>query len=60
VAEFDLSAIHAVRAYVKRPEDLDSVRTVLEKEIRSERIVYLWDEICRPGLLVEVEGIAGD
>ncbi|AKT37830.1 hypothetical protein [Chondromyces crocatus] len=55
---FDLGRFHSVRAYVKHPEDLPEAQRALERHIPPEHIIYLWDDICRPGLLLEVEGIA--
>ena len=46
------------KAYVRDPESLDVIRArVLERLRPSDRIVFLHAELCRPELLVEVEGI---
>lgn len=57
-AEFALRQFHSVRAYVKHTSDLPAIRRELERYISPNEIIYLKDDICRPGLLLEVEGIA--
>jgi chorismate lyase / 3-hydroxybenzoate synthase len=56
---FGLWQLHSVRAYVKRREDLGRVKQEIERHVIAEHIIYLLNDICRPGLLLEVEGIAG-
>jgi len=56
------SALHRLRdlrAYVARPDDAQTIRTVLETRCaRAERIELAIARVCRPELLVEIEGVA--
>jgi len=45
------------RVYVKKPEDYLKVKTTCEKYIKDVQAIYLKADICRPELLVEVEGV---
>jgi chorismate lyase / 3-hydroxybenzoate synthase len=48
-----------VRVYVRRPEDLNTIRSVLAERLGSEhQAIYLHADICRSDLDVEIEGIA--
>ncbi|MBA7529000.1 hypothetical protein ES705_21192 [subsurface metagenome] len=46
-----------VRSYVKHKKDIDIVKRLCEKHIRSECFQYLISDICRDNLLVEIEGL---
>jgi enamine deaminase RidA (YjgF/YER057c/UK114 family) len=46
------------RVYVKRPEDYHRVRAVCEQRLADVPATYVVADVCRPGLLVEIEGIA--
>jgi enamine deaminase RidA (YjgF/YER057c/UK114 family) len=48
----------AVRVYVKRKADYAGIRAVCEKRLGQLPAVYLLADVCRPELLVEIEGIA--
>ncbi len=48
----------ALRVYVKRREDFDSVRSVVDSYYGDVQRVYVEADICRSELLVEIEGIA--
>ena len=47
-----------VRVYVKRREDYPQAREVCEKRLGELPIIYAIADVCRPELLVEIEGIA--
>ncbi len=45
-----------IRVYVRRPEDLETVRNVLTSHFRNIPIHFLIADICRSELLLELEG----
>lgn len=47
-----------VRVYVKRQEDYALVRNICEARLGELPVVYAVADVCRPDLLVEIEGIA--
>jgi enamine deaminase RidA (YjgF/YER057c/UK114 family) len=47
-----------LRVYVKRPDDLDAVKGYMEGRYAGVPTLYLRADVCRPELLVEIEGIA--
>lgn len=48
-----------LKVYVREPSDLDAIRTRIDALPDSPRqVVYLQADICRPDLLVEIEGTA--
>ena len=47
-----------IRVYLKRPEDLAKCRAVCEWRFGGVPAIYAVAGICRPELLVEVEGVA--
>ncbi|HEY9174381.1 MAG TPA: RidA family protein [Verrucomicrobiae bacterium] len=47
-----------VRVYVKRQADYARVRAVCEQRLGELPVIYATADICRPELLVEIEGIA--
>jgi enamine deaminase RidA (YjgF/YER057c/UK114 family) len=51
----DLGRAHV---YVKRPEHSDVVRAVCENRLGKVPLLYTVADVCRPDLLVEIEGIA--
>ena len=51
----DLAKIHV---YVKHPEDFDKVRQVCERRLGRLPAIYAVADVCRPDLLVEIEGVA--
>jgi enamine deaminase RidA (YjgF/YER057c/UK114 family) len=53
-----LHDLSVARVYVKRPEDYPAVRLVCAKRLAGVPINYLVADVCRPDLLVEIEGIA--
>ena len=56
---FDLSDLEGIRVYIKNPNaDLEIVKDILEKQFPKQEILYLHDDICRPGFLIEIEAVA--
>jgi enamine deaminase RidA (YjgF/YER057c/UK114 family) len=53
-----LNDLTKIRVYLKRVEDLTVCRSVCEKRFGSVPSIYLVADICRPELLVEIEGVA--
>ncbi len=53
---FEIADLHTIRVYVRKGEDLAEIKQVL---VGLDHPIYLRDEICRPGLLLEIEGIMG-
>jgi enamine deaminase RidA (YjgF/YER057c/UK114 family) len=47
-----------IRVYLKRPEDLAKCRVICERRFGSVPAIYAVADICRPELLVEIEGVA--
>ncbi len=47
-----------IRVYLKRPEDLPKCRAVCERRFGAVPVIYAVADICRPELLVEIEGVA--
>jgi hypothetical protein len=43
---------------VKHPEDFDKVRQVCERRLGRLPAIYAVADVCRPDLLVEIEGVA--
>ena len=53
-----LEGLALVRVYIKRREDYAKTRAVCEARLGELPIVYAVADVCRPELLVEIEGIA--
>ncbi len=47
-----------VRVYLKRAEDFDKCRAVCERRFGPVPAIYATADVCRPELLVEIEGVA--
>jgi enamine deaminase RidA (YjgF/YER057c/UK114 family) len=47
-----------IRVYLKDAKDLDKCRKVCEQRLGAVPAVYLVADVCRPELLVEIEGVA--
>jgi enamine deaminase RidA (YjgF/YER057c/UK114 family) len=47
-----------IRVYLKQPEDLAKCRAVCERRFGAVPAIYAVAGICRPELLVEIEGVA--
>ncbi|TWU36014.1 RidA family protein [Novipirellula artificiosorum] len=54
----ELSDLAKVRVYVKRPEDFEKCRAVCERRFGALPTIYAFADVCRPELLVEIEGVA--
>jgi enamine deaminase RidA (YjgF/YER057c/UK114 family) len=48
----------SIRVYVKNKNDFEIVKLEVEKAWPAIQSIYLEAEVCRPELLVEIEGIA--
>ncbi len=53
-----LSDLAKVRVYVKRLEDYEKCRVVCERRFGEIPKIYALADVCRPELLVEIEGVA--
>jgi enamine deaminase RidA (YjgF/YER057c/UK114 family) len=47
-----------IRVYLKRAEDLPKCRAICERRFGPVPVIYAVADICRPELLVEIEGVA--
>ncbi len=56
-----LADITSLKVYVRRGEDYRAVREELEKRLpRNHPVLYLRADVCRPDLLVEIEGLISE
>ena len=53
-----LDGLAYVRVYIKHREDYEKVRDACEKRLGELPTVYAIADVCRPDLLVEMEGVA--
>lgn len=53
-----LRDIAKLRVYVKRSQDYEACRRVVERRLPKVPAIYLVADICRPDLLVEIEAVA--
>ena len=53
-----LADLAKVRVYVKRPQDYQACREVCERRFGNIPVIYAVADVCRPDLLVEIEGVA--
>ena len=53
-----LDDLAKIRVYVKHQEDYEKCRAVCERRLGSIPAVYAQADVCRPDLLVEIEGVA--
>ncbi len=53
-----LEGLAQVRVYVKRKEDYPRILTVCARRLGDVPAIYTMADVCRPELLVEIEGIA--
>ncbi len=56
--DISLESLAMVRVYIKRSEDFAAVRAVCQKRLGELPTVYVTADVCRPELLVEIEGVA--
>ena len=52
------ASLVSIRVYIKLPEDIAVVREICEQNFPQLPAIYLVADICRPELLVEIEGFA--
>jgi enamine deaminase RidA (YjgF/YER057c/UK114 family) len=53
-----LAGMGLARVYIKRKEDYARVRAICEERLGELPTIYAIADVCRPDLLVEIEGIA--
>jgi enamine deaminase RidA (YjgF/YER057c/UK114 family) len=53
-----LADLAKVRVYVKHSKDFEACRSVCERRLGRIPAIYAQADICRPDLLVEIEGVA--
>ncbi len=53
-----LEDLAKVRVYLKRPEDFPRCKAICERRLGAVPAVYSVADVCRPELLVEIEGVA--
>ena len=51
-------AYASLRAYLKYRDDLEQVVEWMDGNYPAVDVLYLWADICREELLIEIEGIA--
>jgi enamine deaminase RidA (YjgF/YER057c/UK114 family) len=54
----ELSDLAKARVYVKHQHDYDICRRVVERRLGTVPVVFAQADVCRPDLLVEIEGVA--
>jgi len=54
----ELNDLAKIRVYVKRNEDYKKCKEVCERRFGSLPTIYAIADVCRPELLVEIEGVA--
>jgi enamine deaminase RidA (YjgF/YER057c/UK114 family) len=54
----ELRDLAKIRVYLKRPEDYAKCKSICESRFGSVPAIYAVADICRPELLVEIEGVA--
>lgn len=47
-----------IRVYVKRPQDFEKCKRICERRFGHVPTIYAVADVCRPELLVEIEGVA--
>lgn len=47
-----------IRVYIKRPEDFQKCKVICERRFGAVPAIYAVADVCRPELLVEIEGVA--
>ena len=47
-----------VRIYIKRQEDFEKTRAICRSRLGDLPTIYAVADVCRPELLVEIEGMA--
>lgn len=54
----NLRQLAVVRAYIKHPQDYETVRRVCERQLAGVPVAYTIGDVCRDDLLVELEAVA--
>lgn len=57
-AHFSLLDITSARVYVKYPEHLDALKKIVSDKLPNAELVFVEDDICRDGWLLEIEAMA--
>lgn len=52
------ASLISIRVYIKKSEDISVVREICNKYFLQLPVIYVVADICRPELLVEIEGFA--
>ena len=55
-----LADLAVARVYVKRIDDYDAIRSVCERRCPNTPILFTVADVCRPELLVEIEGVVAE
>jgi hypothetical protein len=55
---FGLKDLEAIRVYIKNEDDYEPVKSIINTIWKDRPVLYLHDHICRPGFLLEIEGLA--
>lgn len=55
---FNLKDLEAVRIYIKNEDDYEEVKKIIDTIWNDRPTLYVHDHICRPGFLLEIEGLA--
>jgi enamine deaminase RidA (YjgF/YER057c/UK114 family) len=58
ISSNEKASIQSLRVYVKYRKDISNVKAVCIKHFAELPIIYVVADICRPELLVEIEGVA--
>jgi enamine deaminase RidA (YjgF/YER057c/UK114 family) len=53
-----LDNLKIVRVYIKNPDHVKEIKSICRKRLGNIPILYTIADVCRPELLVEIEGIA--
>jgi len=53
-----LDDLAVVRVYVKRQEDYPAIKAICDERLGEVPAIYTIADVCRPDLLVEIEGVA--
>ncbi len=57
-AHAELRDLAKIRIYLKRPEDFAPCQAICQRRFGAVPAIYAVAEVCRPELLVEIEGVA--
>ena len=53
-----LRDVAKIRVYIKRPQDFAECKSICERRFGAVPAIYAIADVCRPELLVEIEGVA--